>query len=399
MPSDPTQAPPLPYRLSLTQFTNIKRRKNQYLPYTLTYPKPMTQSRIKSYSISSNTTFNFSTHTTNFFNSYFHNRQQSTHTQHAKSKTQTITHGIPQGSTLSTTLFLLYINDIIKTTPNSKVYTFADDTTLIITSNSLQELETLAQSELSNLISYFHNNNLVPNPTKTNYSIFHPKHAQPIELTINDTLLKKNNQAKLLGLTVQDNLKHHQTINNIIKNIQPITYSFRHANKLLPRETMKQLYYNHVYPHLISNISIWGSQRNTKTYLQPLIKMQKKIIRLITNLPPKTHTAPLMKQLRILNLCNLYTLRVCVEMHPFIHPTKHVNRPEHNHDYISATDIHDYKTRYSHNKHLYSPSATNTNHFTGTYIKVWNSLPAHIRSISSKETFKRATKDYLLNQQ
>ena len=122
---------------------------------------------------------------------------------------------------------------------------------------------------------------------------------------------------------------------------------------------MKQLYYTHVYPHLISNISIWGSQRNTKTYLQPLIKMQKKIIRLITNLPPKTHTAPLMKQLRILNLCNLYTLRVCVEMHPFIHPTKHVNRPEHNHDYISTTDIHDYKTRYSHN--LLSIS------FTGTY--------------------------------
>jgi hypothetical protein len=52
--------------------------------------------------------------------SYFENQQQTTHTQHATSTTQTITHGIPQGSTLSTTFFLLYINDIIKTAPENR---------------------------------------------------------------------------------------------------------------------------------------------------------------------------------------------------------------------------------------------------------------------------------------
>jgi hypothetical protein len=118
--------------------------------------------------------FNFTPDTVAFFASYFRNRQQSTHTQHAQSKTETITHGIPQGSTLSTTFFLLYINDIIKTVPNSKVYTYADDTTLVITANTLPELEKLAQSELSSLINYFYDNNLVPNPTKTTYTTFYP---------------------------------------------------------------------------------------------------------------------------------------------------------------------------------------------------------------------------------
>jgi hypothetical protein len=56
----------------------------------------------------------------NFFASYFRNRKQSTHTQHAQSTTQTITHGIPQGSTLSTTFFLLYINDIYRRPTNPK---------------------------------------------------------------------------------------------------------------------------------------------------------------------------------------------------------------------------------------------------------------------------------------
>ena len=94
--------------------------------------------------------FNFTEPTVAFFASYFRNRQQSTHTQHAQSSTQTITHGIPQGSTLSTTFFLLYINDIIKTVPDSTVYTYADDTTLIISARTHQALQTLAQSELTN---------------------------------------------------------------------------------------------------------------------------------------------------------------------------------------------------------------------------------------------------------
>ena len=96
-------------------------------------------------------------------------------TQHAQSSFKTITHGIPQGSTLSTTFFLLYINDIIKTVPSSTIYTYADDTTLIVTAPTLEALQKFAQSELSSLINYFYSNNLVPNATKTVYSIFYPR--------------------------------------------------------------------------------------------------------------------------------------------------------------------------------------------------------------------------------
>ena len=67
--------------------------------------------------------FNFTDSTTTFFASYFQHREQSTHTQHAQSTMQTITHGIPQGSTLSTTFFLLYINNIIKTVTQSPTQT------------------------------------------------------------------------------------------------------------------------------------------------------------------------------------------------------------------------------------------------------------------------------------
>jgi hypothetical protein len=269
-----------------------------------------------------------------FFHSYFKNRTQSTHTQHAQSDIQVITHGIPQGSTLSTTFFLLYINEIIKTVPKSKVYTYADDTTLIITADTIQDLQTLAQSELDSLIKYFYSNNLVPNPTKTNYTIFYPLTDQNhMQLKIQDVTLEHNTKAKLLGLIIQNKIKHDQTITNIIKKLQPVIQKLRYANKLLPTHMMRQQYYSQVYPHLIGSITVWGTSDKNKVYIQPLIRVQKKIIRIIKRQAPKSHTKPIMKELKILNLPNLYILRVCVEIHPYIHQTTQVNRPEHNHTY------------------------------------------------------------------
>jgi hypothetical protein len=353
--------------------------------------------------------FNFTPQTVQFFKSYLQNRTQSTHTQHAQSETRIITHGIPQGSTLSTTFFLLYINDIILTVPQSKVYTYADDTTLIITSPNIEELQKLAQSELTNLIRYFHVNNLVPNPTKTVYSIFHPQKLNNLPININDNTLQHTAQAKLLGITIQDNLKHHTTITKIIKKLQPTIRNFTYANKFLPTHKMRELYFTHAYPHLIGAITIWGTENDKKTYIQPLIRTQKKLIRLIKNLPPRTHTKPLMTELKILKLTNLYILRVCVEMHPFIHPPTLTNRPEHIHNYLWTAQIHDYPTRYSRQKHHFIPNPYKysktkqpkytMNYLTRQYTKIWNTLPLEIRNTSTLTTFTKLLKTYLLHQQ
>ena len=153
-------------------------------------------------------------------------------------------------------------------------------------------------------------------------------------------------------------------------------HRFKYATKLLPTRIMKQLYYTHIYPHLIGNISIWGTDNRQKTYMQPLIRAHKKIIRLVTNQPPRTHTNPLMTQLRILNLNNLYILRVCAEMHPFIHPQKQLNRPDHDHKYTLTSEVHNHHTRYSiqnhHQKH-YSKSRKPTltvEHLNAKFAKV-----------------------------
>ena len=80
--------------------------------------------------------------------SYLTERKQSVSLNDITSTTLTIEYGVPQGSILGPLLFLIYINDL----PNGSVITprfFADDTALIITSNSTRILQEATYSELS----------------------------------------------------------------------------------------------------------------------------------------------------------------------------------------------------------------------------------------------------------
>ena len=112
-----------------------------------------------------------------------------------------------------------------------------------------------------------------------------------------------------------------------------------------------------------------------------------------------------MQELEILALTNLYILRVCSEIHPFIHQTAQKNRPEHNHDYIWTTQIHDYPTRHSLQQHHYVTNPYTTKpthtieHYTRQYTKIWNTLPTALRTNRSLPDFKIKLKKYLLEVQ
>ena len=69
--------------------------------------------------------------------------QRNKEVNNVVSEAETTLCGVSQGSVLGPLLFLLYINDIYKSSSLFAFYLFADDTSIILANNNLKELETL----------------------------------------------------------------------------------------------------------------------------------------------------------------------------------------------------------------------------------------------------------------
>ena len=78
--------------------------------------------------------------TKEWFCSYLKNRKQFVPIDGFVSNTKNISTGVPQGSVLGSLLFLIYISDLHICVKYTKTYHFADDTNILYSNKSLEEL-------------------------------------------------------------------------------------------------------------------------------------------------------------------------------------------------------------------------------------------------------------------
>ena len=89
-----------------------------------------------------------------WFSSYLSCRTQSTQIGSTVSNKETIVCGVPQGSVLGPLLFLIYVNDMHRSSNKLDFYLFADDTNLLYADKDLNNLETIVNEELLRLCEW-----------------------------------------------------------------------------------------------------------------------------------------------------------------------------------------------------------------------------------------------------
>ena len=145
--------------------------------------------------------------------SYLHNRRARVTIDSAKSKKILLRHGVPQGGVLSPTLFLIFINDLIKQLPDAvKCAMYADDLVMWCT----EEHATTAQlrlQEAANILSNWTQDWCVKiNKTKSFTTLFTlSTKVKHVKIMLDDVELQHTDNTTYLGVTFdkRQTWRHH----------------------------------------------------------------------------------------------------------------------------------------------------------------------------------------------
>jgi hypothetical protein len=160
-----------------------------------------------------------SSETLQWFRSYLSERTQAIAIDNIISDTAPITTGVPQGSILGPTLFLIYINDLCNQLTALEPILYADDTNLFLKANNLNEFTDCVNDDLCKLSQWCIKNKLTINLDKTNYFII--KNWQNRSNFNNDTSVLNNSviprveTVKFLGIYIDEHLNFSAHIQHL----------------------------------------------------------------------------------------------------------------------------------------------------------------------------------------
>ena len=329
---------------------------------------------------------------------YFTNRKQFVLVNESKSCLHNQICGVPQGSILGPLFFILYINDLPNCSNTLCSILFADDTSLFIEHKDPNILINQLNCESQNVSDWLRANKLSINVSKTKLIIFRPRQRSLPNISpliIDNNVVELVESTKFLGVYIDQHLTWKTHINVISKKIAKsigLTYK---ANFYLHQNSLLLLYYALIYPYLTYCNLIWASTYVTN--LQRIYLLQKRAVRLISKSDCRAPSKPLFAKMKILDIFSIYSLQASSFMYLY-----HKNKLPLSFSEVFQTgsQIHHYSTRTSESYRSHS-CRTNFKKFSILFQgpKIWNSLPMHIKAVSSFQSFKQLMKSLLRDKQ
>ena len=176
---------------------------------------------------------------------------------------KSITAGVPQGSVLGPSLFLIYINDISDDL-TGLARLFADDTSLSYSSADLHQIEIILNEDLRKLNEWAKKWLILFNPLKTEVMLISNIFSDNnIELIMDNTVLKIVEIHKHLGVYLSSNNKWSKHIDSIIESASKQISFLRKIKYQFSKQTLNILYCTYIRPLLEYASEVWDGCSQT----------------------------------------------------------------------------------------------------------------------------------------
>lgn len=278
----------------------------------------------------------------------------------------TVKSGVPQGSVLGPFLFNVFVSDLPKYV-DFPTYLYADDTSAILSGDEVFS----SVKTLYNQVSYwFKVNGLKLNENKSQALCYTPSaHVNPPldKIQLNDcTEIKCSDSTRFLGIHIDNHLSWKMHIDVTISKIQSQKWALRNLVKITSEQVALLFYHAHIMSHLRYGVVLWGRSLHADS----LFVEQKKIIRILFNLPFNFSCKDIFKKYNLLTLPSIYIL----ESLKFAVLNK----------IIQLEDLfpsHSYYTRHNFITPQLSHYSVSKSNLKNSVIQIFNALPLSLKNL------------------
>ncbi len=314
--------------------------------------------------------------------SYLSDRMQRVKLGNSRSEWVKVKKGVPQGSILGPLLFNIFQNDIFFVIVTCLLSNYADDMTLTHSSMLAVDFKCGLESDASNMITWYEDNEMQANPSKFQAIVYGKAVGEIDNFNVSGTVIECSEFVKLLGVTFDSQLKFNKHIENICKTASRQINALMRLSKRLDLDSKIAIFNAFILSNFNYCPLVWMCCG--KANVDRIERLQYRALKFVYNEFDESYETLLVSaKCKTLLVSRMQKLAIAVY--------KAINR-------LSPSYVNEMFRVNECNYNLRNPYPLEQKPFkTVTYgyrsfsymgSKLWNELPNQLKSITSESEFK-----------